>query len=194
MTEFVLVRHGETDWNAAQRIQGSTDIPLNDGGREQAKLAADGLRDIAWDVILSSPLQRAYETATIIVRELGLNDAMIETNPDLRERGYGLAEGLTIAERKVRFPDDIWPDAESPEQMNSRTGTVIHELAEIHAGKRILIVAHGGWIRAALRVASNFDRKIVDRHIANASRTYLYHNGQHWSVGEVNVVPSPINS
>lgn len=192
MTEFVLVRHGETDWNAERRIQGSTDIPLNDLGRQQAKLAADALHDIAWDVILSSPLQRAYETATIIVGELGLDASVIATNPDLRERSYGHAEGLTVPERKIRFPDDIWPDAETPKQMDLRTGAVIYELAEMHAGKRVLIVAHGGWIRAALRVASSFDPDIVDCHIANASRTYLYHDGQRWSVGEISLVSTAI--
>lgn len=185
MTEFVLVRHGETDWNAAQRIQGSTDIPLNDLGRTQAKQAADGLRDIAWDVILSSPLQRAYQTAVIITRELGLDESVIVTNPELRERSYGLAEGLTITERLAQFPDDIWPEAETKEDMDVRVGAVLHELALTHAGKRMLVVAHGGWIRAALRIASSFDKKISDTHIANASRTQVYHNGEHWSVGEV---------
>ncbi len=185
MTEFVLVRHGETDWNATHRIQGSTDIPLNDLGREQAKLAADGLRDIVWDVILASPLQRAYQTAAIIMRELGLDESVIVTNPELRERSYGLAEGLTMIERSARFPDDIWPEAETKEDMSVRVGAVLHELALTHAGKRILVVAHGGWIRAALRIASSFDKKISDTHIANASRTYVYHDGEHWSVGEV---------
>lgn len=188
MTEFVLVRHGETDWNATHRIQGSTDIPLNDLGREQARQAVIGLRDIAWDVILASPLQRAYQTAVIITGELGLDESVIVTNPDLRERSYGLAEGLTILERTAKFPDDIWPEAETKEDMNVRVGAVLHELALTHAGKRVLVVAHGGWIRAALRIASSFDKKISDTHIANASRTYVYHDGEQWSVGDIAIV------
>lgn len=185
MTEFVLVRHGETDWNQLDRLQGSTDIPLNARGIEQAKLAADALRNTVWDVILASPLQRAYQTAVIITSELGLNKSAVSTHPELRERSYGLAEGLTLIERRKKFPDDVWPEAEPPQIMDERAGAVLHEIAGTHGGKRILIVAHGGWIRAALRVTSGMDPKVIHAGIPNASRTHISHDHDRWTVGNV---------
>ena len=185
MTEFVLVRHGETDWNVVNRLQGSTDIPLNERGIEQAKQAADALRNTVWDEIFASPLQRAFQTAVIIAQELGLDEAAITTYPELRERSYGLAEGLTLPERREKFPDDVWPEAELPHIMDERAGALMHELAEAHVGKRILVVAHGGWIRAALRVTSAFDPQVIHADIPNISRTYISHAGGRWVVGDV---------
>lgn len=184
-TEFVLIRHGETAWNATGRLQGGSDIPLSDRGVEQAITVANELRGTVWDLIVSSPLQRAYQTAVHIVVELGLDESDIVTNSELRERSYGLAEGLTIAEREERFPDGMWPEAESSDEMNVRAGAALHALAETYSGKRVLIVAHGGWIRAALRVASGFDPAIIHLNIPNTSRTYMSHDGERWQVGDV---------
>lgn len=187
-TEFALIRHGETAWNASGRLQGSTDVPLSDLGIEQAKRLAFELRDTVWDVIISSPLQRAYQTAVHIVNELGLDESEIVTNPEFRERSYGQAEGLTTAEREQQFPDGFWPDSESTKEMNTRVAAALYDLVETHGGKRILIVAHGGWIRAALRIASDFDRDVIHRNIPNTSRTDIYHDGENWHVGEIGQV------
>lgn len=191
MTEFVLIRHGETDWNLQGRLQGRTDVPLNDIGREQALQVVDDLRDTGWDVVLASPLQRAWQTAVIITSALGMDKSLIITNPDLRERSYGAVEGLTVAERDARYPDHIWPGAESTPDLNERAERAMTEFATLYAGKRILIVAHGGWIRAALRVVSNHDKHVTDRSIPNVSRSYVSHDGEQWHVGEV-AVPSTV--
>lgn len=189
MTEFVLIRHGETDWNLQGRLQGRTDVPLNDIGREQALQVVDDLRDTGWDVVLASPLQRAWQTAVIITTALGMDESLIITNPDLRERSYGAVEGLTVAERDARYPDHVWPGAESTPDLNERAGRAMTEFATLYADKRILIVAHGGWIRAALRVVSNHDKHVTDRAIPNVSRSYVSHDGKQWHVGEVAVPP-----
>jgi uncharacterized phosphatase len=92
LTTFALVRHGQTDWNAQRRLQGSTDIPLNDVGRGQARDAVAVLSGYEWDAIVSSPLSRAAETADLIAAGLGLQVARRVS--DLAERSFGPAEGL----------------------------------------------------------------------------------------------------
>ena len=94
MTLIYLVRHGETDWNLARRIQGSTDIPLNDTGRLQAERTGRLLARRSWDGIASSPLSRAFETGTIIADAVGIDPSRIDLLDSLAERRYGEAEGL----------------------------------------------------------------------------------------------------
>ncbi|MBX9717325.1 MAG: histidine phosphatase family protein, partial [Microbacteriaceae bacterium] len=103
MTVFALVRHGETDWNRERRIQGSTDIPLNDTGREQARATGALLSSRRWTALVASPLSRAAETAKIIGEHVGLGDPELEQR--LAERDYGEAEGLTGPEIDAKFPD-----------------------------------------------------------------------------------------
>lgn len=149
MTLLYLVRHGETDWNLQRRIQGSTDIPLNDTGRQQAMKAGSLLARRDWDGILSSPLSRAYETASIIAREVGLGAP--RALDDLVERAYGEAEGLTARQLSQRFsPDDVVPGKESREDVAGRVIPALLQLAEGHPGENLIITTHGGVIRTVL--------------------------------------------
>lgn len=144
-----LVRHGETDWNLARRIQGSTDIPLNDTGRQQAAATGTLLARRHWDAIYASPLSRALETASIISEHIGL-DAPIPLDA-LVERNYGDAEGLADPELARRFPGDtVVPGRESREAVVERVLPALLELAEQHSGEAILVVSHGGVIRSIL--------------------------------------------
>ena len=124
MTTLLLVRHGETDWNAARRIQGSTDIPLNDTGREQARETAAALAARfagQAPVVASSDLSRARETAEIIAEALGVAGPRLY--PQLRERSYGVAEGMTIEEYLERFgafDRENVPEAESTPHLRAR--------------------------------------------------------------------------
>ncbi len=152
MTYFSLVRHGETDWNRAGRIQGSTDIPLNDLGRTQARETGRKLARHHWDQIVCSPLSRAHETALIIGAEIGHPEPVIE--PAIVERNYGEAEGLTGAELEARFPGNTpVPGRETKDEVFDRVLSAMHVIAAEHPGKRILMVVHGGVIRAALQGA-----------------------------------------
>lgn len=187
MTEFVLVRHGETDWNKVDRLQGSMDIPLNDTGISQARSMASALCTQQWDVVISSPLQRAFETAVQIIDPLGFGPSDIIIDARLRERHYGAAEGLTLAERRSQWPDDIWPDAETPELMDARTGPAMRDITIQHAGKRIILVAHGSWIRSALRVLSDYNPAIMKLVIPNVSCSWVSHEGNGWQLGELGV-------
>ena len=156
MTLLYLVRHGETDWNLAHRIQGSTDIPLNDTGREQAAITGRLLASREWDAVIASPLSRAYETASIIAGELGLGDP--EPLADLVERHYGEAEGLSYEEIDARFPGDtVVPGRESREEVAERVVPALIALAERHPGQSLVVVSHGGVIRAVLNAVEPID-------------------------------------
>jgi uncharacterized phosphatase len=144
-----LVRHGETDWNRARRIQGSTDVPLNDTGREQARQTGRLLARRHWDAVITSPLSRALETGSIIAAELGLPAPT--TDADLVERQYGEAEGLDYTQMSQRFPDDApVPGRESREQVIDRVLPALVAIAQAHEEQSVLVVSHGGVIRSVL--------------------------------------------
>jgi broad specificity phosphatase PhoE len=149
MTDLYLVRHGETDWNRERRIQGLTDIPLNETGRAQARATGMLLTRRRWDAIFSSPLDRARETASIIAAEVGLAEpTLIDA---LVERNYGQAEGMDWLEVERRFPHGtVVPGRESREQVGARVIPALMELAAERPGEALLVVSHGGAIRAVL--------------------------------------------
>ena len=139
MTTLLLVRHGETDWNAAGRLQGHTDRPLNDYGRSQAEALAETLAADEIDAVYSSDLARARETADIVAARLGLPVAV---HADLREKNWGNWEGLTPAER-----ERVELVGETTAAHRERTLRVLHWIAGRHAGERVVVVTHGGSIR-----------------------------------------------
>jgi probable phosphoglycerate mutase len=163
VTHILAIRHGETDWNAQQRLQGHTDIPLNAKGLEQARRLAEALHDQTLHAIYSSDLSRAKATAEALARRAGL---VVGQEPALRERGFGSFEGLTYAEVEQRWPDEAerWrrrdlsfapPGGETLPQLHERCVQALLKLARAHAGQTIALVAHGGvldtWYRAASR-------------------------------------------
>jgi broad specificity phosphatase PhoE len=139
VTTLLLVRHGETDWNAEGRLQGHTDRPLNDFGRRQAAALAERLADDGVDAVYASDLARARETAEILADRLGLP---VVTDPDLRERNWGNWEGLTGSER-----DRVEYAGEEREAHGERVIRAVRRIAEQHPGERIVIVTHGGSLR-----------------------------------------------
>jgi broad specificity phosphatase PhoE len=154
VTTILLARHGESDWNRVMRWQGFADRPLTDVGRRQAAELAGRLGETELDAIYSSDLQRAWETAEIVARSKGLTS---QTTPDLREVDVGSWSGLERSEAEERFPEGYarwlnggegWDDGETYEQMSERVLRAIHRIAEAHEGGRVLVVAHGGSIRA----------------------------------------------
>jgi len=144
-----LVRHGETDWNLERRIQGSTDIPLNDTGRGQARETGRLLATRRWDAVISSPLSRALETASIIAEENGLPAPA--TVGALVERRYGEAEGLEDHELDRRFPGDTpVPGRETRAEVLERVLPALMAIANGHPDQSIIVVSHGGVIRSVL--------------------------------------------
>jgi probable phosphoglycerate mutase len=151
MTTFTFVRHGQTDWNFQKRIQGSTDIPLNDTGREQAREAGAELAGRPWDGIVASPLSRARETAEIIAGIVGLGEP--ELVAALAERSYGEAEGLNATELAERFPDPMAdvPGREKRSHVVRRVLPALEKLAAEHPGESLIVVSHGGVIGSLIR-------------------------------------------
>jgi probable phosphoglycerate mutase len=147
-----MMRHGRTDWNVRHKIQGRTDIPLNDEGREMAKAAGKECQNIHFDICYSSPLVRARETARLVLQD---RDIPIICDERLREMSFGIYEGI---ENSFQIPDCpvnelFWNPAqyvaveggESFEELYARTGSFLKEIVApaLDAGKDILIVGHG---------------------------------------------------
>lgn len=152
MTDLYLVRHGETEWNRLRRIQGRTDIPLNDTGREQARLTGMLLTRRPIARVYASPLSRAFETAAIIAGELGVPTP--ETREAFLERDYGAAEGMGFHEIDIRYPEGVAvPGRETRDEVAARVLPALQEIAADHRGESIVVVSHGGAIRAALMAA-----------------------------------------
>ncbi|WP_157156568.1 histidine phosphatase family protein [Diaminobutyricimonas sp. LJ205] len=182
---IAFIRHGQTDWNAAGRMQGRSDIVLNDTGRQQARDAVAVLTDAElagaeWEVIVSSPLQRARETAAIIADGLGIE--LGKTYELLVERDYGEGEGLTMNEILERWPDREYPGLEPLDSVVARGRAALDEIADEYAGRNVVIVCHGTLIRYTL--ASLLDHPIDQ--ITNGSVSTLDRTDAAWRVLTVN--------
>ena len=152
ITRLCLVRHGETEWNAARRIQGQIDIGLNETGLRQAEAAGRWLKMAGIMALYSSDLKRARTTAEAIGQALGLVPVLV---PEMRERRYGTFEGLTYDEAKVKYPegyaafegrnaDYSFENGESLHAMFERVTSRLKEIAAAHAGQNVVVVLHGG--------------------------------------------------
>jgi broad specificity phosphatase PhoE len=154
MTELLLVRHGETDWNAEGKLQGHTDRPLNDCGRRQAKALAGRLAAERIDAVYASDLSRARETAEILGEKLGL---AVVVDPDLREKNWGTWEGLTSDERlHIEF------EGETSEAHRDRTLSAVQRIVERHPEGRIVVVTHGASLRRLQAAVSGFALPVIE--------------------------------
>jgi broad specificity phosphatase PhoE len=153
----VVVRHGETAWNAGGQWQGWLDSPLTERGIQQARMAAEEIASLPVSAVFSSDAGRALDTARLIATHHGIEARAVVA---LRERNYGDYEGLTSAEIDVRFPGsrfelgrgetrETWrpPAGESMDEVRARLVPYLQELAETHAGKTVVLVTHSGIVR-----------------------------------------------
>jgi broad specificity phosphatase PhoE len=164
VTTLYLARHGESDWNAANRFQGHSDRPLTGLGRRQAEALAQKLEsDAALTAIYSSPLARAFETASIVGARLGLQPTAVD---DLREVDVGGWSGLSRSEVEARDPDAFrrwldgsegWEDGETYADMATRVLDALRRIAGSHPDDEVLVVSHGGPIRAIHAAAAGID-------------------------------------
>lgn len=162
MTRICLVRHGETSWNAGKRIQGQIDIPLSALGHAQARAAGNALKDEGFAAIYSSDLTRARQTAEALAH---LARLPVQAHPGLRERHYGIFQGLTYAECEVRHPaayachksrDPRFAPAggESLLAFAGRLAQTFDAIVRRHAGETVAIFTHGGVLDIAYRQAA----------------------------------------
>ena len=140
MTTLLLARHGETDWNRELRIQGSSDIELNELGRDQAFGLAQELEHVELDAIYSSDLSRARATAEAVAASHGLD---VRLDSRLRERSFGSWEGFTRADIEA-LPEGSRHDGETDEDVRERVLEAVQAIAGAHPGEQVLIVSHGG--------------------------------------------------
>lgn len=181
-TEILLIRHGETAWNAVKRLQGHLDIPLNEEGERQAAALGEWLRDEPLHAIVSSDLQRAQQTAQAIGQRQGVP---VQIDAGLRERCYGAFEGLNYSDIGQHYPeayaswqareiDFVFPPGErvgeSTRQFQARTMSAILRHAQQYRGRKIALVAHGGVLECANRAARSLPLNAPrDYTILNAS-------------------------
>jgi probable phosphoglycerate mutase len=194
-TRFCLVRHGETDWNVERRLQGHTDIDLNQRGLAQADQMAKALKriNLEFDVLYTSDLQRAAKTAQAI--EQLFNTSAI-TNTALRERHLGALQGITSAEAP-RLEPILWEShisrnisedlrgGESIQQFADRIQVALEQIRIMHLGKTILLVSHGGVLDMMYRIVS---KQALDAEkaitVPNASLNWISHDGINWKVDD----------
>lgn len=202
MTEIWLVRHGETPWNVERRVQGWEDIGLNENGIEQAQSLARHMKKLLeggtqLDAIYSSDLKRAHHTASIVADAIGL-PLMVE--PGIRERHFGVLQGLIFHEMEQHQPEAarVWrsrdPDAELPEGeslgvFHRRVVDALNALSLKHAGKRVMVVSHGGAMDIIWRHASQVGLQATrEAPLLNASLNRLRVSPERWEIlgwGEV---------
>ncbi|MCW5634247.1 MAG: histidine phosphatase family protein [Rubrivivax sp.] len=187
-TRLVVVRHGETAWNATQRIQGQVDEPLNERGRWQAARLAAALRTEGLTRVYSSDLARARATAAAVAQAAGLH--AVHTEAALRERAFGSFEGLTYAEVEARWPDDVrrWRarepgfapgGGEAPEVFYARCVPAAAAIAARHPGEVVALVAHGGVLDCLYRAATGAALQAPRTwQLGNASINRLLWNGE----------------
>jgi probable phosphoglycerate mutase len=168
-TRIIAIRHGETDWNVETRIQGQLDIDLNEHGRWQAQRVAQTLADEPIHAIYASDLLRAKATAQAIAsKALVAPTGGVQLTQGLRERGFGVFEGLTYAQIANDWPEASrqWrqrephfapPGGETLTQLRARVKQTVHTLASKHLGQQIVLVAHGGIMDALYRLATGQD-------------------------------------
>lgn len=157
--KLYLLRHGETDWNVAWRLQGSTNIPLNEKGLLQAKEAAEKMKDFPFDLILSSPLDRALTTAKVIAEPHGLE---VQVEPRLREMCFGVLEGTTPDYKEENPMRDIFfsapekyiadPSGETFEDVDARCKSLLADLKKLEGKYNcVLLSCHGAMVKALQR-------------------------------------------
>ena len=158
MGTLLIVRHGETEWNAEGRIQGHTDIGLSENGAQQARSLGQRLADRQIDVAYSSALKRTSETARLA---LGHRNVVLNETPRLREYHKGIFEGMTLTEIQTQFPDEYpkylekdlsyAPEGgETTRDVSTRMASIFQEIKAKHLDETVLVVSHGGALRAAM--------------------------------------------
>jgi uncharacterized phosphatase len=187
-THVGLLRHGQTDWNINFLLQGVTDIPMNETGIEQVRIAASAIDRNEWDIVLTSPLHRARQTAEIIARETGLTEVIEQSL--LIERSFGEAEGLSHEQWREKYSTlDHIPGGESRSQLAERSKILLDLLATEFAGKRVLAVSHGALIRNLIAIISDNALPRDGERLGNASLNVVTHRESAWQVVSYSLEP-----
>ncbi|SDK60566.1 histidine phosphatase family protein [Sediminibacillus albus] len=180
-----LVRHGETDWNLQGKLQGETDIPLNDTGIQQAEECRDYFKEVEVDRIITTPLVRARKTAEIINENWNKPMEVMEA---FRERSFGLAEGMSMEERNRLYPDRNYPGQEPIDSFRDRVMQGIEEITSKYLDEELLLVAHGGVINVILSTVSNGEIGTGKTRLINACISNIQFVKEGWKIHNYNQV------
>ncbi|USG67201.1 histidine phosphatase family protein [Brevibacillus ruminantium] len=185
-TVIYLIRHGETDWNLARRIQGHSDIELNQEGVSQAQKVAARFQGEPISAVYASDLIRAKKTAECIAEAIGSDTVF--TLPTLRERCYGDWEGLTYEEIRARFKDmdETACGIETMGEMQKRASEALTEIAVKHAGQSVVVVSHGGLINSFLLDVTKGEQGTGITRIDNTGINRLHYTEEQWEVVAIN--------
>jgi broad specificity phosphatase PhoE len=187
-THFGLFRHGQTDWNINFLLQGVTDIPMNATGIEQVRTASKVISRDDWDIVVTSPLGRARQSAEIIAEQSGFEEIL--TLDLLIERSFGEAEGLDYDQWKAKYSSlDEIPGGESRTDLIQRSQALLDTIEKSHPGKRILAISHGALIRTLLSISSNNELPRNGERLGNASLNIVSHLDSAWSVTKYDLEP-----
>jgi probable phosphoglycerate mutase len=190
-TRFIVVRHGETAWNAQGRIQGHLDSPLNEEGLAQALMVGERLAREPIDALYCSDLGRVQQTVQPLVDRTGIQP---RTTERLRERRLGVFQGLTSRECQARYPEDYMrfhardvehavPGGESIREVNRRVSALFTELAAQHPGQLVVAVTHGGVLDALYRFVTGMPlERLRDFPIYNASLNWVRFSAGAWAL------------
>jgi probable phosphoglycerate mutase len=193
VTRLCLIRHGETAWNAEGRVQGQLDIPLSAVGQAQARAVSIALQNEKFTRVYSSDLARVAETARPTADRLGLS---IELEVRLRERHYGVFQGITYAECRAKLPEDYtrfrnkdldydFGSGESLRAFNERSLAAVRDIAARHPGEQVLVFTHGGVLEMVYRHATARGLSSArDFEIPNAALNRVEIEGERWKVSE----------
>jgi len=194
-----LVRHGETEWNVEDIVLGQSDSSLTQEGIRETEALAQALQGVAFDAIFSSDLGRAYQTAEILGKGRGLT---VETSPLLRERNYGRFHGVSWKELKAelkekleerrKLPDaeflsfTLDPDIESESAVASRFISKLKDIAATHPSKTVLVVTHGGCVRAFLATVGYASiKRMPPGSLVNSGHVTVLSDGKDFIIKEV---------
>jgi 2,3-bisphosphoglycerate-dependent phosphoglycerate mutase len=185
MTTLGLIRHGSTAWNKEGRIQGSSDIPLDQGGLNEASLLAERLSSEEWDILYASPLLRARQTAEVVASRLGIGEIHFDSR--LREVSFGQIEGTIESERIAKWGSE-WRNLdlgfEKNEDVLERGLAAFAEIEASHPDKNVLIVSHGAFIRKILlRLVPGLEKEAP---LNNTAVTIITQSNEVWECGLYN--------
>ncbi|WP_262406211.1 histidine phosphatase family protein [Protaetiibacter sp. SSC-01] len=180
---LAFIRHGQTEWNREGRMQGSSDIPLNDTGREQAREAGRMLEQWSWDAVVSSPLARARETARIVADDLGL--PLGPAYAELVERDYGPLEGQLESDVIARWPKRDYPGAETLDSVVDRCLKGLARIDADYPGQNVVVVCHGTIMKYTLIRLTGYPVKVV----LNGTVSAIERAGDAWRVLTINGEP-----
>nr|WP_321355335.1 histidine phosphatase family protein [uncultured Draconibacterium sp.] len=196
-TEITIIRHGETMWNVQKRIQGQRNSKLSENGITQAELVAKALAKREFDVLISSDLERALETANIINKQLLIPH---KYSANLRERSFGIFEGKNFAEIEEKYPEEyrrykernpefVVPGGESLQQLYQRVTSEIEAIAHKFKDQNVLIVSHG--LVLEMMMYKTFNLKLDEPRtfsINNSSISSFYIDEDNWFLKEWGVI------